>query len=54
MPKHHHKRDGSSLFKEKSLLNIQRRHQVEKLLKVALVIIALLMALAVLFAYTIG
>ena len=51
---HHHKKDGSSLFKQKSLAAIQRRKLIEKVLKIGLVTIAILMAIAVIFAYTIG
>ena len=51
---HHHKKDGSSLFKQKSLAAIQRRMVIEKYLKIALIIIAILMALAVVAVYTIG
>ena len=51
---HHHKKDGSSLFKQKSLAAIQRRKLIEKVLKISLVTIAILMAIAVIFAYTIG
>ena len=51
---HHHKKDGASLFKERSLANIRRKKLIEKVLKIALIIIAILMALAVVFVYTIG
>ena len=51
---HHHKKDGSSLFKQRSLANIQRKKVIEKVLKITLTIIALLMALAVVFVYTVG
>ena len=51
---HHHKKDGSSLFKQKSLAAIQRRKVIEKYLKLALITIAILMALAVVAVYTIG
>ena len=50
----HHKKDGSSLFKQRSLANIQRKKVIEKVLKIALIIIALLMFLAVIFVYTLG
>jgi len=50
----HHKKDGSSLFKQRSLANIQRKKVIEKVLKITLTIIALLMALAVIFVYTVG
>jgi cell division protein FtsL len=51
---HHHHRDGASLFKQRSLASIQRKKIIEKVLKMALTIIAILMAIAVIFVYTIG
>lgn len=51
---HHHKKDGSSLFKQKSLAAIQRRRLIEKILKIALIALAVIMAVAVFLAYTIG
>ena len=51
---HHHKKDGSSLFKQKSLAAIQRRKLLEKLLRISLVALAILMAILVFLAYTIG
>ena len=54
MSEHHHHKDGSSLFKQRSLASIQRKKVIEKVLKITLVIIAILMALAVIFVYTVG
>ena len=51
---HHHKKDGSSEFKQKSLAAIQRRKVLEKIIKISLVVLAILMAIAVVLAYTIG
>jgi hypothetical protein len=51
---HHHKKDGSSLFKQKSLAAIQRRKFLEKLLRISLIALAILMAILVFLAYTIG
>ena len=51
---HHHKKDGASRFKQKSLAAIERRKLIEKVLKIAVVVLAILMAIAVLLAYTIG
>jgi len=51
---HHHKKDGASIFKERSLANIHRKKLIEKVLKIALIIVAIFMALAVVFVYTIG
>ncbi len=44
---HHHKKDGASLFKQRSLRAIETRKKVEKLLKIAMITLAILMALAV-------
>ena len=44
---HHHKKDGASLFKQRSLRAIETRKKVEKLLKITLVTLAILMGLAV-------
>ena len=44
---HHHKKDGASLFKQRSLKAIETRKKVEKLLKITLVTLAILMGLAV-------
>ena len=51
---HHHKKDGASLFKQRSLAYIQRKKTIEKVLRITLIIIALLMALVVAFVYTLG
>ena len=51
---HHHKKDGSSLFKQRSLAAIERKKFIEKVLRITLIILALLMALAVVLVYTIG
>ena len=44
---HHHKKDGASLFKQRSLRAIETRKKVEKILKVTLIILAIIMGLAV-------
>ena len=44
---HHHKKDGASLFKQRSLQAIETRRRLEKVLKVSLVVLAIVMALAV-------
>ena len=44
---HHHKKDGASLFKQRSLQAIETRKKIEKCLKIGLVTLASLMALAV-------
>lgn len=51
---HHHKKDGATLFKQKSLAAIQRRKLIEKTLKIGMVIVAILMAVAVVVAYLFG
>ena len=51
---HHHEPDDASVFKKRSLSQIQLKKTLEKVLKITLIIIALLMALAVVFVYTVG
>ena len=51
---HHHEPDDASLFKQRSLSQIQLKKTLEKVLKMALTIIAILMAIAVILVYTIG
>lgn len=51
---HHHKKDGASKFKQKSLAAIQRRKLIEKILKISMIVLAIIMAMAVVFAYTFG
>ena len=51
---HHHKKDGSSLFKQKSLAAIERRKLFEKILKISMIVLAVIMAIAVVFVYTVG
>ena len=54
--KHHrsHKRDGATIFKERSLWWIEFRKKIEKAIKIALLIIAILMAIAVIWVYKFG
>ncbi len=51
---HHHHRDGASIFKERSLNAIVLRRKLEKWGKIALLIVAIIMILAVGFVYTMG
>ena len=51
---HHHKKDGASLFKQKSLEAIHRKKILEKILKVVMIAVAVIMAIAVVVVYTIG
>ena len=55
MSKHHyHHRDGASRFKERSLNAIVFRRKLEKYLKIALTVVAILMVLAVIYVYTLA
>lgn len=49
--KHHHKMDGASRFKRRSLNAIERRKTILKYSFRALIVIAILMFIAVLAAY---
>ena len=49
---HKHKKDGSSIFKDRSLTSIRRKKTIEKILKIVLILIAICMGLAVLIAYS--
>jgi cell division protein FtsL len=51
---HHHKKDGASIFKQKTLASIERRKLIEKILKISMVILAIIMAIAVMVVYTVG
>lgn len=51
---HHHKKDGASKFKQKSLAAIERRKLIEKILKIGMIVLAIIMAIAVVFVYTMG
>ena len=51
---HHHEKDGASLFKQKSLAAIERRKFFEQVLKISVVALAVIMAILVVLAYTIG
>ena len=51
---HHHKSDGAHIFKKKSLAAIKRRKLIERVLKIALCVVAIIMAIAAVLAYTIG
>jgi cell division protein FtsL len=51
---HHHKKDGASLFKQRSLASIRRKKIIEKVLKISMIILAIIMAIAVMVVYTVG
>ena len=49
---HHHRKDSATLFKERSLRAIEYRRRFEKYLKIAVVLLALVMIVLVVLAYT--
>lgn len=51
---HHHHKDDATRFKERSLNAIVLRRKLEKWGKIALLAIAILMLLAVIFVYALG
>ncbi len=51
---HHHKKDSASIFKERSLRAITRNRLIEKWFRIALIALAVIMAVLVVAAYTIG
>ncbi len=51
---HHHREDDATRFKRKSLLSIERKKKIQKWTFRALCIIAVIMAILVGLAYTIG
>lgn len=51
---HHHRKDGATRFRERSLNAIVLRRRLEKWGKIALLIVAILMILAVAFVYLFG
>ena len=51
---HHHRKDSATRFKERSLNAIVIRRKIEKYLKLALMVIAVLMILAVVYVYAIA
>ena len=51
---HHHHKDGASRFKERSLNAIVFRRRLEKWGKIALLVVAIIMILAVCVVYTMG
>ena len=48
---HHHHRDGASRFRERSLDAIEFRRKLEKWGKIALLVVAIIMMLAVVIVY---
>ena len=48
---HRHRKDGATRFKERSLNAIVLRQKIEKMGKLLLLVVAILMVLAVLFVY---
>ena len=48
---HHHRKDNATRFKERNLRSIVLRRQVEKWLKIILLVVAILMIIAVILVY---
>ena len=48
---HHHRKDGASRFKERNLNAIVLRRKLEKWGKIALLVVAIIMILAVIIVY---
>ena len=48
---HHHRKDSATRFKERNLRAIALRRQIEKWLKVILLVVAILMIIAVILVY---
>ena len=51
---HHHRKDSATIFKEKSLQAIELRRLLEKWLKIAVIVLAIVMVILLILAYTIG
>ena len=51
---HHHRKDSATRFKERSLNAIAMRNKMEKWGKIALLIVAIIMMLAVVVIYRFG
>ena len=51
---HKHKRDGASRFKERSLNQIALKRKMEKWLKIAMIVVAVIMGGLVVAAYLFG
>jgi len=51
---HHHKKDSATIFKERSLRAIELRRLFEKWLKIIVMLLALVMVILVVLAYTLG
>ena len=51
---HHHRKDSATIFKEKSLRAIELRHFFEKWLKIAVIVLAAVMVVLLILAYTVG
>lgn len=51
---HHRRKDNASIFKERSLRAIALRKKAEKILKVGMIILAIIMGTLVVLSYVIG
>ena len=50
----HHKKDSATIFKEKSLRAIKLHRKIGKWIKMTMLVVAIIMGLLVVAAYTIG
>ena len=48
---HHHRKDFATLYKEKNLRSIRVNRMIDKCLKIILLVIAVIMAIAVIYVY---
>jgi len=51
---HHRRKDSSTIFKERSLRAIALRKKAEKILKVGMIVLAIIMGTLVVLSYIIG
>ncbi len=51
---HHHRKDSATRFKERSLHAIEFKRLLEKWLKIAVLVVAVIMVVLVILAYTVG
>ncbi len=51
---HHRHRDEASLFKERSLRSIRLRRLLDKWMKIGMLVVAVIMCILLVLAYTIG
>ena len=51
---HHHQKDFATLFKEQNLRTIRVNRMIDKWLKIILLVIAIIMAIATIYVYKIA